>query len=277
MKLALAQISPHFGDWQANLNKHEKYIELAVKNKADLIIFPEMSLTGYALKDLVSDLAVTLQDKKLHHVAKYSKDIDIVAGFAELMPGEGYAISSAYFHKGFLLHVHRKVYLPINGMFDDLKDFRRGKTIQAFHVKKWTMGMLICRDIWHMDAVQALAIQKAQLIIAPSAVPLRSIGPQGPNIHGLMERTARSYAEHHTHYFAFVNRVGFEEGVCFYGGSLLVDPFGKVIAQAGFLTEELIMGELSHSELHRRIASISLKHEEDPSLLLNAYDTEVLP
>ncbi|HOI25278.1 MAG TPA: nitrilase-related carbon-nitrogen hydrolase [Caldisericia bacterium] len=277
MKIAIAQISPKFGQWKANLDKHEQYIELAIQNKVKLLLFPEMSLTGYALKDQTPSLAVTLQDEKLQYIAKCSQELDLVVGFPELIPGEGYAISSAYFHKGYLLHVHRKVYLPINGMFDDLKDFRRGESIKAFHAGSWKLGILICRDLWHMDAVQALALQKTHMILAPSAVPLRSIGAQGPNIHSFMERTVRSYSEHHTMYFAFANRVGFEEGICFYGGSMISDPFGRVIAQASFLEEELVTAEVNMSQIHRRIANLPLKHEENPSLLLSAYEEEVLP
>ncbi len=274
MKIAIAQIHPIFGQWEANIQKHQRYIDLAKNNGANLIVFPELSLSGYSLKELTPDLAVTLQDDRLEQIAQWSHEIDIVAGFPELIPGQGFAISSAYFHQGFILHVHRKVYLPINGMFDDLKDFRRGKNIQAFHVNEWTLGMLICRDLWHADAVQALVFQKAQLVIAASAVPLRSIGEKGPNIHGFIERTSRSYAERHTIYFAFSNRVGFEDGICFYGGSMIADPFGKVIAQAGYLEEELITADINHDSIHRRIAAISLKHEEDPSLLLSAFDEE---
>ncbi len=277
MKIAIAQISPKFGQWKANLDKHEQYIELAIQNKVKLLLFPEMSLTGYALKDQTPSLAVTLQDEKLQYIAKCSQELDLVVGFPELIPGEGYAISSAYFHKGYLLHVHRKVYLPINGMFDDLKDFRRGESIKAFHAGSWKLGILICRDLWHMDAVQALALQKTHMILAPSAVPLRSIGAQGPNIHSFMERTVRSYSEHHTMYFAFANRVGFEEGICFYGGSMISDPFGRVIAQASFLEEELVTAEVNMSQIHRRISNLPLKHEENPSLLLSAYEEEVLP
>lgn len=277
MKIAIAQISPKFGQWKTNLDKHEQYIELAIQNKVKLLLFPEMSLTGYALKDQTPSLAVTLQDEKLQYIAKCSQELDLVVGFPELILGEGYAISSAYFHKGYLLHVHRKVYLPINGMFDDLKDFRRGESIKAFHAGSWKLGILICRDLWHMDAVQALALQKTHIILAPSAVPLRSIGAQGPNIHSFMERTVRSYSEHHTMYFAFANRVGFEEGICFYGGSMISDPFGRVIAQASFLEEELVTAEVNMSQIHRRIANLPLKHEENPSLLLSAYEEEVLP
>ncbi len=276
MKIGIAQIAPVFGHWEANVRKHKEYIQLAQSNHIDLLVFPEMSLTGYSLKDAVSEVALSLDDPRINEFSELSASIDIVAGFAELIPGKGFAISSAYFHQGYLLHVHRKVYLPINGMFDDLKDFRSGDSIRAFPVREWNCGILICRDIWHMDAVQALAFQNTQLLIAPSAVPLRSIGPTGPNIHAFMKRTAQSYAEHHTLYFIYANRVGFEEGICFYGGSMIADPFGQVIAQGGFLEEELIVAEVSMDEIHRRISCISLKHEENPSLLLTSLDEEEL-
>lgn len=265
MKASIAQISPVFGDWEANLQKHYKFTDIAIKNGADLIIFPEMSMTGYFLRDLVPNLSVGPDFSPIKLLFEMSNEIDIVTSFPERSEDFHYYISSIYLHKGKIMHLHRKIYLPINGMFDDLKDFKKGNKISSFSVRGWKMGMLICRDMWHLDTVNTLVLQGSRIIIAPSAVPLRSIGEKGPNIDLFIERTVRSYAEKGTLYFIFANRVGFEEGICFYGGSKVAAPNGDIILNMNYLEEGLGFFEITEQTIERRISNLPLVLEqEDP-------------
>ncbi|HQG81980.1 MAG: hypothetical protein PHR42_01060 [Caldisericia bacterium] len=267
MIAGIAQIKPIFGDLYRNIEKHLSYIKLARENGADLIIFPEMSLTGYYLKDLTSELAIGPDFSILKPIFSASKDIDIVVSFPERDEAFNYYITSVYLRNQNIINLHRKVYPPINGMFDDLKDFKRGETFRVFSNEFLNCGMLICRDMWHAEAVTALAFKGAKLIIVPSAVPLRSISESGPSIKGFIERSVKFYAEHFSLYFAFVNRVGFEEGVCFYGGSTVASPSGEIILSMCLLEEEIKFFELNKREIERRINTLPLQFEEKRDLL----------
>jgi NAD+ synthase (glutamine-hydrolysing) len=270
MKASIAQINPVFGNWKANLQKHYYFIDIAIKNGAELIIFPEMSLTGYYLKDLVPTMSIGPNFSRLKTLLEMSSDIDIVTSFPERTIDFHYHISSVYLHKGKIHHLHRKVYLPINGMFEDLKDFKKGSEIRAFTVDEWKIGLLICRDIWHMDTVTSLVLQGAKIIIAPSAVPLRSINEKGPVIDQFIERTVRAYAEKGSCYFIFVNRVGFEEGICFYGGSQVAEPNGNVLLKMNYLEEQLAFFEIQKRSIEQRISNLPLALEQEDHFGKNA-------
>jgi NAD+ synthase (glutamine-hydrolysing) len=263
MKVSIAQIQPIFGDLDLNLQKHYYFTDIAIKNGANLVIFPEMSLTGYYLKDLVPLKSIGPDFFELKSLLEMSQEIDIVTSFPERSIDFNYHIASVYLHQGKIHHLHRKVYLPINGMFEDLKDFKKGNEVYAFTVGKWKMGMLICRDIWHLDTVTSLVMQGAKIIIAPSAVPLRSIGEKGPNIDLFIERTIRSYAEKGSCYFLFVNRVGFEEGICFYGGSQVADPSGKIILKMNYLEECLDFFDIQERCIEQRVSNLPLALEQE--------------
>lgn len=271
MIISIAQIKPFFGNLEKNIEKHLSYISLAKKNEADLIIFPEMSLTGYYLKDLMPSLAIGPDFSKINSIIEASLDIDIVVSFPERDNSFNFYISAAYLKGGRIAHIHRKVYPPINGMFDDLKDFRRGEEINVFSSKSIGCGMLICRDMWHPEAVTSLALSGAKLIIVPSAVPLRSISQTGPEIKDFIERSVRFYAEHFALYFVFVNRVGFEEGICFYGGSVAAGPSGEIVLSMSLLEEEIKFFELKEREIERRVSILPLQFEERKDLLKGRF------
>lgn len=263
MKASIAQINPIFGNWEANLQKHYQFTDIAIKNGAQLIIFPEMALTGYNLKDLVPTLSIGPDFSKIKQLLEMSKEIDIVCSFPERSPEYNFHISSLYLHQGKIHHLHRKVYLPINGMFEDLKDFKKGSVVQSFSVGNWKMGILICRDMWHMDTVTSLVLQGVRIIIAPSAVPLRGIGDKGPLVDQFIERTVRSYAEKGSCYFIFVNRVGFEEGICFYGGSQVASPNGNIILKMSYLKEELAFFDMEGRSIEQRVSNLPLTLEQE--------------
>ena len=263
MKVGIAQIKPVFGNWEENLQKHYYFSDIAIKNGAGLIIFPELALTGYFLRDLVQSLSMGPDLNNLSSLLEMSKEIDIVTSFPERTTDFVFHIASVYLHKGKIQHLHRKVYLPINGMFDDLKDFKKGSQINIFPVENWKMGMLICRDIWHMDTVTSLIMQGAKVIIAPSAVPLRGIDEKGPIIDQFIERTTRSYAEKGSCYFIFVNRVGFEEGICFYGGSQVAGPNGNLLLKMNFLEEGLAFFDMNTRSIEQRICNLPLVLEQE--------------
>lgn len=262
MKIALAQINIELAQFQCNLQKHLTYIQLAVDAGAECVIFPEMALTGYSLQDLALTQAIPLDSPKLDPLRRASEKIDIITSFPELFEHSAY-LAASFFSGGELRHTHRKVYLPINGMFSDRKDFKPGNRITSFPLRNGHQAcILICRDIWHMDTVLRCKELGTSVIFAPSAVPLRHITGKGPGISDFIERTVRGYAEKNNQFFVFVNRVGFEEGICYYGGSIAVDPFGKILTKGTYLAENIQIADLDWRELERKNRILPLSYEQ---------------
>ena len=158
LKLALAQINTPLGDVEANLEKHLHFIDQACQEKADLLIFPELSLTGYVLQDLVdpSALRPKLEDKIFGELSKCSRYLDIMVGFVEEDNRHRFFIASAYLSGGEVVHVHHKVYLPTYDLFDEGRFFAWGDSVRAFYTRFGRLGMLICEDFGLTSALSFL-------------------------------------------------------------------------------------------------------------------------
>ncbi len=151
LKIALAQINTKLGEVESNLQKHLEFIEEARKNNVDLITFPELSLTGYFLQDLTPSVAQvpSSDDPYFRQLLDASEGMDIVVGFVEDDERHRFYISSAYLSHGDVLHIHRKVYLPTYGLFDEGRFFAWGDRVRAFDTPLGRFGILICEDFWH--------------------------------------------------------------------------------------------------------------------------------
>jgi predicted amidohydrolase len=268
--VALAQIAPHLGDVPRNLQRHLATIEAARQGGAHLVVFPELSLTGYFLKDLVPDVAVRLDSPEVGELAAASAGLDVVVGAVLETEEARFHNAALYFSDGRLHHVHRKVYLPTYGLFDEQRYFAQGDRFRTFDAplsaarqpRPWHAGLLICEDMWHMTAPSLLARQGVDVLLCPSSSPGRGV------THGTALGTALSYdamtrtfAQLTTSYVLYCNRVGYEDGVHFWGGSRVVDPDGKVCVEAGD-TEELIWSRIDLHALRRvRLAYPLLRDE----------------
>ena len=263
MKVAIAQIKPVLGDLTHNINLHFKYIHQALDQNSQVIIFPELSLTGYSLKDLTDEVAIRLNDTKLHPLMELSKKIDIVLGLVEESDEFLFYNSAIYFSKGSFLHVHRKLYLPTYGMFEEGRHFARGDSLSTFQSSFGRAGILICEDAWHSICPLLLNLQGSLFIINTANGTARGLGQQGQiGSARVWERMNSFYATNHSLYFIFCNRVGVEDGVSFWGGSEIIDPFGNVAAKASYFDEQLITAELDFSVVRRsRIKSPLLRDE----------------
>ena len=184
LNLALAQIATKLGDVQFNLEKHLDYIEQAKAQKADLIVFPELSLTGYMLQDLASTVAhrPVEDDLVFQPLLKASQNLDIVVGFVDEDSRHRFYIASTYLSGGRVLHVHHKLYLPTYALFDEGRFFTRGDTLRAFDTRFGRVGLLICEDFWHASPPYLLWLDGADLLLfdGPDGAPgLRNVRPGG--------------------------------------------------------------------------------------------------
>jgi NAD+ synthase (glutamine-hydrolysing) len=151
VNIALAQINTHLGDVQANLQKHLELIQQAKSAGSQLIVFPELSMTGYCLQDLVPNVAhePSMEDPIFKPLLEASQGLDLVVGFVEEDTRHRFFISSAYLSARQVVHVHHKAYLPTYGLFDEGRFFAPGDSIRAFDTRFGRVGILICEDFWH--------------------------------------------------------------------------------------------------------------------------------
>lgn len=268
---AIAQISPKLGDLKSNLALYEEKIRAAAKEKVDLLLFPELSLTGYFLRDMVPSVALRLSSPEIATLKRLSREVDFVAGLVEESPDYRFFNAAVYFEGGEIRHVHRKVYLPTYGMFDEQRYFARGDRLRAFDSKFGRMAVLICEDLWHPSTVYLAALDGALAILCPSTSPLRGIseGQSQDDNARYWELINRTYAETFSLYLIYGNRTGFEDGVGFWGGSEIVDPFGEKIAKARYYEEDFIVGQVDLDSVRRKRTMAPLLRDEDIDLTIN--------
>ncbi|OEF95658.1 nitrilase-related carbon-nitrogen hydrolase [Desulfuribacillus alkaliarsenatis] len=268
LRCAIAQIRPVLGNVDKNLDKHIKYIQDAIDKQANVIVFPELSLTGYNLQDLAYDVALTLESQPIAKLLNLSHSIDIIFSFVEEDERHSFYISSAYASKGKILHVHRKVYLPTYGLFDEARYFDSGDRVQAFCTDIARVGMIICEDAWHPSTAYILSTDGSHILYVVAASPAR--GAENGDIQSdrWWQSTIQSYAQLHGLYVVYVNRVGFEDGLAFSGGSSVYDSEGQQILKAPYLEEGLYLTDIDFRKLRRSRISNPLKRNEKVDLTI---------
>jgi predicted amidohydrolase len=270
MQIALAQLNTHLGDVDANLEKHLALIDEAREQKADLILFPELSLTGYVLQDLVPQVArrPSSTDRIFGPLLKASQDLDMVVGFVDEDHRHRFFIAAAYLSGGQILHVHHKVYLPTYGLFDEGRFFAWGDSIRAFDTRFGRVGMLICEDFWHASPPYLLWLDGADLLLFTSASPGRGLNAT-PQLESArwVEHINQAYASLFTAYVAHSNRVGFEDGLNFWGGATVHDPNGRLLLKGPYHEEALNIVEIDLNQLHRTRTRLPLLRDERTALV----------
>ncbi|MDH3627966.1 MAG: hypothetical protein OEV00_02900 [Acidobacteriota bacterium] len=263
VRAALAQIAPKLGDIDANLDLHLEWVAKAADQGARLICFPELSLTGYHLLDQVPEVALPTDHPTLKRLADASRRIDIVAGFVEQGAGYKFFNSAGYFSGGELCHLHRKLYLPTYGMFQEGREFAEGQQVRHFDGPIGPTGLLICEDLWHGSVPWILAQQGAEILIVPSNSPTRGAKPdRGVTSVDVWGSLLGVTAQFQTCWVIFVNRVGSEDGLIFGGGSMAVNPFGVRVASAPALEESLTMVDIDAGSVRRARTAYPLLRDE---------------
>lgn len=261
--LGIAQCSPVLGDLSKNLALHEKILHEAEEQEVDLLLFPELSLTGYFLKDMVSSVALTPRDPRLDLLKRASRRMAVVVGLVEVSADHRFFNAAAYFDDGKLQHVHRKLYLPTYGLFDEHRYFAQGDRMRAFDTRFGRMALTICEDLWHPATAYLAALDGAQVILCISASPGRGLRPDGTFANAAAwEHLNRAYAQLYTCFLCFCNRVGYEDGTCFWGGSEVITPTGEALVKGPQLEDALLKVTIDRREVQReRIANPLLRDE----------------
>ncbi|MEO1938221.1 MAG: nitrilase-related carbon-nitrogen hydrolase [Sulfurimonas sp.] len=223
MRVTLAQSAP-----KLNRTNLQDVCALVKEHKADsdLIVFPELALSGYMLQDKLHEDAWSLEE--LAELAKLSKDVDIAVG-AALREGKLFRNGALYFSGGKLLSKHIKVHLPNYGMFEEARYFEDGDGFEAFESRHGRVSMLVCEDIWHESVHKELIALDPDIILVLAASPARGFSDDGLAIEKKWYGIIKEVAKECSAKLVFVNRVGFEDGLGFWGGSAVVNESGEIV------------------------------------------------
>jgi predicted amidohydrolase len=270
LTIALPQTTAVLGNVQRNLDMHMDYIDRAHKAGADLLVFPELSLTGYLLQDLAPAVACTASkdDPVFRPLIAASQRMDLVVGFVEEDVRCRFFISAAYLSRGEIIHVHRKVYLPTYGLFDESRFFAWGDSVRAFDTRFGRVGMLICEDFWHASPPYLLWLDGADLFLLTSSSPGRGL-KNAPILESArwVNHILRAYASTYTSFVVHSNRAGYEDGLNFWGGASIYDPNGELVAQGPYHEEALLVNEIDLNQLHHTRTRLPLLRDERTALV----------
>ncbi len=270
IKIALAQIAPRLGQLEANLATHQRLLDEARQGGVDLIVFPELGLTGYQLQDLSSEVAMRLDDPRLAALAGATHGLSAIVSFVEESADHRLFIAAALLEDGDIRHVHRKLFLPTYGLFDERRFFAAGDTLRSVPSRLGVgLGIGVCEDFWHLSVPQLLALDGAQILVNVSSSPGRDLAATSEV--GLGTATSwrtimRTYAQLTTSYVVFCNRVGVDESISFWGGSEVIAPTGEALLSAPLYDAGLFMVEIPVAAIRRERITLPLLRDERPEL-----------
>jgi NAD+ synthase (glutamine-hydrolysing) len=272
LRLAIAQVRPHKGAYEENLCRFGALLREVGSwpDPPELVVAPETALTGYFLEGGVRDLAISADqlfaDLSRQHGDSGAPSLDVALGFYEVHGNRLYN-SGLYATLGGseagIRHIHRKIFLPTYGVFDEERFVEAGRSVQAFDTRWGRAAMLICEDAWHSFTPMLAALDGAQLIIVPSASPARGVITTDdtagrPVSLARWNRLVQDIAGEHGVYVALSQLVGFEGGKAFPGGSILAGPRGDILTQGPVFQEAIIPGVIDFEEITRARADLPL-------------------
>lgn len=273
MLVRLAQTVPRLGDVEYNFEHSREIISQAAGDGVDLVVFPELALNGYLLKDMVPLTGMRREDEKIQELRRLSRDVSILIGLVEHGDDHFYYNSAFYLEDGEITGCHRKGHLPTYGMFDEGRYFTPGRRVQAFDTKFARMGVLICEDAFHPINPYILTQDGAVLLMVISNSPVRGMRKEGSfrSVEN-WQLITRSYAMLYSSYTFYVNRAGCEDGITFSGDSHVLDPHGEIMAELPFAEEGLETVEIDLEEIDRARIGTPLLREEKFLTSLNELD-----
>lgn len=253
------------GDVEANLGRARELVAEARLQRADLVVFPELALSGYSLGLVGGDVSLKPDDDRLVALVREADETSIVLGFLEADGTRAYN-SAAYFEGGSLVHLHRKLYLQTFSPYEEHKHYEPGRSMRAFDTALGRMAMMVCNDAWRPALAFLAAQDGAHMILIPSNTAESHFPDEIDNQETWYDIT-RFYARMFQSYVVFVNRAGEEEEFKFWGGSHVVDSSGRIVAEAPRFKEDLIIVDLDLDAVRRRRRALPIFTEARLNLL----------
>jgi N-carbamoylputrescine amidase len=258
LKIAVAQMAPKLGNLEANMEKVRAHLEEAKKGSAELVVFPELTMSGYTLGDEISKYALTQTHHLFQELLQLSKILPMVIGYAERSPSSRIYNAAALLDNGEIVHIHRKVYLPNYGLWEEQKRFAHGHRLDVFEYKGFRFALFICNDFWYPSMGYLAACNDADVfvVIANSALDTDGMHPRAWDM--FIRMPAMIYGA----YVIFANRVGTEHGWSFWGGSSVVAPaaLSSIVAETG---EEILHATLDYEAVERARDALPLLKDMD--------------
>ncbi len=255
LTVACAQFAPKKADSACNLDRIADLIVQSSGEGADLVVFPEASVTGYFLEGGVLEASLSADELRRELAGRLSGRLsaaDALVGFYESSHGHLYN-AAAYLQfsdsESHVVHVYRKFFLPTYGVFDEERFVSRGRELGVFDTRLGRFAVLICEDVWHSILPTLCAMRGAQAILVPSASPARGFSGPEPDNHDRYRRMLRALAEEHGVFAVNAQLAGFEGGKGFVGGSMVFDPFGKLMAESPIQEEHILLAELDLGQI----------------------------
>jgi len=262
LKIALAQISCKRADKVSNIEKMKAYAEKANKEGAQLVIFPELSLTDYLVRDLIYELAEPIPGPSVEKMAEIAKENQVYIVFG--MPEVSQRAESVIYNTAVLvgpegyIGKYRKMHLPTHSVFEEKRYFRQGYETPVFETKIGRIGLMICYDVFFPEVSRALRLNGAQLIVCISASPAVR--------RKFFEILTAARAIENNVFLAYVNLVGIEEGLQFWGGSRIIGPNGSIIVKAKYDEEDFTIGEIDFKDIKHIAAFVPTIRDLRPEL-----------
>lgn len=270
MRIGLGQMDCLLGDIQSNLATMHELIKQALAQNVELLVFPELTLTGYAIGRVEEDVSLRPTDPRIQSLVDAAGDMALVFGFNE-DAGQRTYNSAAYAEAGKLVHIHRKLYLPNYGPFEERKHFSPGQHMRSFSTRHGDMAILICNDAWQ-PVLPFIAVQDgAQMLIIPTNSSAR------PTSDGVVNSSywyeiVRFHARIYESYVVFVNRIGQEHGLDYWGGSHVVGPSGEMVAEAPGLEAGVTVADVDLAEVTRWRRRAPLVREARLAMLSREFE-----
>lgn len=261
MIVGLAQINCEPGNVKANID-HVKEIIFAHREQVDLLVFPEYALSGYVKGHANYDVALKHNDEDFHSLVNATRDVAVVVGFIEETSTFNFYNSIALINNRQLIRTHKKIYLVNYGIFEERKHFSTGKNQTVWNLDKFRLSPFVCADAWNPAMVHLAAAESAHVMLFPACSPEEGLGGRlSTKEH--WQRMNRFYATTYGSYILFVNRVGNDEQLTFWGGSEIVDPFGQVVAATDSKEEEVVIGEIDLAKVRESRTILHTIRDED--------------
>ena len=252
LTVAAAQVESVLGDLDANLRKHLDVVDAARARGVDVLLFPEVSLVGHGAGGDAPRLAIDRHDDRIRRLAEATGPMCTVFGLIEEAPAAQFHNTAAVVRDGQLIFLHRKINIPTYGRLEEGKHYASGRYVETFELAgAWRTSVLICADVWNPALAHLAAVRGATLLLVSISSAVEAVGADFDNPGG-WDTALRFYAMIYGLPVVMANRVGREGELTFWGGSRILDPSGRTLAQArDGGGEELVVAELDY-ELVRR-------------------------
>jgi len=274
LRLAIGQMECELGDLGANIERVSRLCEQAAADGCQMIVFPELALTGYAVGPGYSSASIHPRSPEVDRLKSLSKKIAIAVGFIEETEDAEFYNSAMYLERGHIRHVHRKVYLPNYRIFDERRYFGAGRGIWAFDTQWGRMAILVCGDMWHMGMPYLAAHDGADILLVMAASSTEGLTPS-ISVRDVWEKMNLSCALTLSCFVVFANRVGVEQPrglekeLEFWGGSHVCAPCGKMLCQAKSGEEDLLTTDLDLNDLRTQRLILPFRRDDKLAFTLS--------